>query len=78
MGPSAVGRRREPRTRSNAGCIDGPHGGGAGGDHAAAATDSLLFVLYGVIPAVPAIIAYNILVYRVFRGKATELSYGQR
>lgn len=45
---------------------------------AAAATDSLLFVLYGVIPAVPAIIAYNILVYRVFRGKATELSYGQR
>jgi len=42
---------------------------------AAAATDSLLFLLYGVAITLPAIIGYSIFVYRVFHGKATELSY---
>lgn len=42
---------------------------------AAAATDSLLFMLYGVVITLPAIIGYSIFVYRVFHGKATELSY---
>jgi cytochrome d ubiquinol oxidase subunit II len=45
---------------------------------AAAATDSLLFVLAGVVLAVPAIAFYTIFVYRVFSGKASGLSYGQR
>ncbi|MFA7554662.1 MAG: cytochrome d ubiquinol oxidase subunit II [Spongiibacteraceae bacterium] len=42
---------------------------------AAAATDSLMFVLYGVVITLPAIIVYNIFVYRIFHGKATDLSY---
>lgn len=42
---------------------------------AAAATDSLLFVLYGVVITLPAIIGYSIFVYRVFHGRATTLSY---
>lgn len=42
---------------------------------AAAATDSLLFMFYGVAVTLPAIIGYSIFVYRVFHGKATELSY---
>jgi len=42
---------------------------------AAAATDSLLFVLYGVVITLPAIIGYTIYVYRVFHGRATGLSY---
>lgn len=45
---------------------------------AASATNSLMFVLWGVILAVPAIFAYTIFVYYVFRGKATTLTYGQR
>ena len=44
---------------------------------AAAATKSLMFVFYGVAVAVPAILVYTVFVYRVFRGKATELSYGE-
>jgi cytochrome bd ubiquinol oxidase subunit II len=43
----------------------------------AAATDSLVFVLWGIVLAVPAIAAYTVFVYSVFRGKATGLSYGQ-
>ncbi len=42
---------------------------------AAAASDSLLFMLWGVLITLPAIIAYSIFVYRVFHGKATSLSY---
>jgi cytochrome d ubiquinol oxidase subunit II len=43
---------------------------------AAAATGSLLFVLVGVAIVMPFTAAYTVLVYRIFRGKATGLSYG--
>lgn len=43
---------------------------------AAAATGSLKFVLAGVIVVLPFTLAYTIFVYRVFRGKASNLSYG--
>jgi cytochrome d ubiquinol oxidase subunit II len=43
----------------------------------AAATKSLKFVFWGILLAVPAIAAYTVFVYSVFRGKATGLSYGQ-
>lgn len=43
----------------------------------AAATESLRFVLWGVALAVPAILAYTVFVHVVFRGKASELSYGE-
>lgn len=43
---------------------------------AAAATDSLLFTFWGTIITLPAILAYTVFIYRVFRGKATALSYG--
>lgn len=42
---------------------------------AAANTASLQFTFYGVAVALPCIIAYTIFLYRVFSGKATELSY---
>ncbi|MDF1822819.1 MAG: cytochrome d ubiquinol oxidase subunit II [Alcanivoracaceae bacterium] len=42
---------------------------------AASATESLLFTFWGAIIALPAIIGYTIFIYRVFRGKATALSY---
>jgi cytochrome d ubiquinol oxidase subunit II len=42
---------------------------------AAAATSSLQFTLYGVVIAFPCIILYTIFVYRIFSGKATDLSY---
>lgn len=41
----------------------------------AAATSSLQFTFYGVVVALPCIIAYTIFIYRIFSGKATELSY---
>jgi len=41
----------------------------------AAHTQSLLFTFYGVAVALPCIICYTIFMYRVFSGKATELSY---
>ncbi|MBD2857629.1 cytochrome d ubiquinol oxidase subunit II [Spongiibacter sp. KMU-158] len=41
----------------------------------AAATESLLFTLVGVVITVPAILGYTVFVYRIFRGKAKELSY---
>jgi cytochrome d ubiquinol oxidase subunit II len=44
---------------------------------AAAATESLLFVLVGVVLVVPVTLAYTVFVYRVFRGKVTGLSYGE-
>jgi cytochrome d ubiquinol oxidase subunit II len=43
----------------------------------AAAEESLVFVLWGIMLAVPAIAAYTVFVYSVFRGKATGLNYGQ-
>jgi cytochrome bd ubiquinol oxidase subunit II len=43
---------------------------------AAAATNSLLFVLIGVVIVMPFTIAYTVLVYRIFRGKSKGLSYG--
>ena len=42
---------------------------------AAAHTSSLQFTLYGVLIALPCIIAYTIFVYRIFSGKASDLSY---
>jgi cytochrome d ubiquinol oxidase subunit II len=42
---------------------------------AASATASLQFVLVGVVITLPVILTYNIMVYRIFRGKATQLSY---
>ncbi|MBN1379567.1 MAG: cytochrome d ubiquinol oxidase subunit II [Gammaproteobacteria bacterium] len=45
---------------------------------AASATNSLLFVLVGVVIVLPAIIGYTIFVYKVFSGKATTLSYGSK
>jgi cytochrome d ubiquinol oxidase subunit II len=42
---------------------------------AAAATNSLQFVLWGVVVTLPAIFAYTVFAYRVFWGKTRELSY---
>lgn len=42
---------------------------------AASAPESLMFILVGVALVLPAIVAYTIYAYRVFWGKATELSY---
>ncbi len=43
---------------------------------AAAATESLMFIAYGVVLSVPAIAAYTAFTYWVFRGKSSTLSYG--
>jgi cytochrome bd ubiquinol oxidase subunit II len=43
---------------------------------AAAAPSSLMFVFVGVSVVLPFTVGYTIFVYRVFRGKATDLSYG--
>jgi cytochrome d ubiquinol oxidase subunit II len=43
---------------------------------AASATESLAVIAIGCAITVPAIIGYTIFAYRVFRGKATTLSYG--
>lgn len=42
---------------------------------AASDTSSLLFTFWGAALALPAILGYTIFIYRVFRGKATDLSY---
>lgn len=42
---------------------------------AASATESLLFTFWGTIIALPMILGYTVFIYRVFRGKATHLSY---
>ncbi|MFZ7091300.1 cytochrome d ubiquinol oxidase subunit II [Primorskyibacter sp. 2E233] len=42
---------------------------------AAAAPESLMIILVGACFVVPTIIAYSVLAYVIFRGKATELSY---
>jgi cytochrome d ubiquinol oxidase subunit II len=44
---------------------------------AAAATGSLELVLIGVAIVLPFTLAYTVLVYRIFRGKASRLSYGE-
>lgn len=44
---------------------------------AAASVTSLQFTLFGVALTLPMILAYTVIVYRVFHGKATDLSYGQ-
>jgi len=43
---------------------------------AAAATSSLELVLVGVAIVLPFTLAYTIFVYRIFRGKASDLNYG--
>lgn len=43
---------------------------------AAAAPESLRFVLIGAVVVIPLIIGYTVLSYRVFWGKARELTYG--
>ena len=43
---------------------------------AASSTESLMFIFVGVAITLPAIIIYTIFMYRVFWGRATELSYG--
>jgi cytochrome d ubiquinol oxidase subunit II len=42
---------------------------------AASATNSLQFVLWGVVITLPAILGYTVFAYRVFWGKTRELSY---
>jgi cytochrome d ubiquinol oxidase subunit II len=42
---------------------------------AAAASNSLQFVFYGVAVTLPVILMYSVFVFRIFRGKATTLSY---
>jgi cytochrome bd ubiquinol oxidase subunit II len=42
---------------------------------AASATASLQFILVGVAITLPAIVGYTVFMYRVFWGRATELTY---
>ena len=42
---------------------------------AAAAPEALIIILVGALIVLPVIIAYSVLAYTVFRGKATELTY---
>jgi cytochrome d ubiquinol oxidase subunit II len=42
---------------------------------AASAPESLMIIFVGTCIVLPVIIGYSILVYTVFRGKATDLSY---
>jgi cytochrome bd-type quinol oxidase subunit 2 len=49
---------------------------GDGVERAASARESLAVSLVGVAVTLPPIIAYTVYSYRVFRGKATTLSYG--
>ena len=44
-------------------------------DWAAADTNSLVFILVGVAITLPAIVGYTIFMYRVFWGRASELTY---
>ena len=43
---------------------------------AASAPESLFIILIGAAVMIPIIVAYSILSYWIFRGKATALSYG--
>jgi cytochrome d ubiquinol oxidase subunit II len=42
---------------------------------AAAAPESLRIIFYGALIVIPVILAYTVLAYVIFRGKATQLSY---
>ena len=42
---------------------------------AASAPESLFIILIGTLFVLPTILAYTVLAYTVFRGKATELRY---
>jgi cytochrome d ubiquinol oxidase subunit II len=42
---------------------------------AAAAPESLAIILVGALVVLPMILAYTVLSYVIFRGKATKLSY---
>jgi cytochrome d ubiquinol oxidase subunit II len=42
---------------------------------AAAAPESLMVIFVGAIVVLPVVVGYSIYAYRIFRGKATELSY---
>jgi cytochrome d ubiquinol oxidase subunit II len=42
---------------------------------AASAPESLWIILVGTLIVLPMIVAYSVLAYVVFRGKATDLSY---
>lgn len=42
---------------------------------AASSTESLLFTFWGTVVTLPLILAYTTFIYRVFRGKATALTY---
>lgn len=42
---------------------------------AASAPESLMFILYGAVLVLPAIIAYTVFVYKIFWGKSTALRY---
>lgn len=41
----------------------------------ASSTESLLFTFWGAIITLPMILGYTVFIYRVFRGKASDLSY---
>ena len=43
---------------------------------AASAPESLKIILVGTVIVLPVILAYTVLAYFVFRGKATDLRYG--
>ncbi len=43
---------------------------------AAASTDSLFVIFIGAVVALPMILGYTIYIYKIFHGKATQLSYG--
>jgi cytochrome bd ubiquinol oxidase subunit II len=43
---------------------------------AASATDALIIIFIGTAITLPTIIVYTVFVYRVFWGKAKDLSYG--
>jgi cytochrome d ubiquinol oxidase subunit II len=43
---------------------------------AASSPAALKVILIGVAISVPAILAYTVLAYRIFHGKARELTYG--
>jgi cytochrome bd ubiquinol oxidase subunit II len=42
---------------------------------ASSSTESLLFTFWGTVITLPLILAYTVFIYRVFRGKATALTY---
>jgi len=43
---------------------------------AASAPESLMIIFVGAVVVLPVIVAYSVIVYRIFRGKARPLDYG--